>query len=279
MIDKIKQIYSTLTGNDKLLADFIIANPEEVVTMNINELAKRASVSSSSVSRFAKLLFGMTFPQFKVAIAKSISRAENDEKHDYNVELTDSLYQIEKKLVNNIDKVLKGVIALNNVQTISEVASLIAKSENIYIFGIGASGLATQDFAQKLIKLGKRAIFNFDANLAILNSSLCTSNDLVIAISYSGLTKEVLVPVKKAKRQNCPVVAITGGKKNRLSSISDYVLSIPLAESKIIRLTAIYSRYGQFALVDILYLAVMKELGKTPDEIMQGYKDLLLELK
>ena len=279
MIDKIKQIYSTLTGNDKLLADFIIANPEEVVTMNINELAKRASVSSSSVSRFAKLLFGMTFPQFKVAIAKSVSRAEEDEKHDYNVELTDSLYKIEKKLINNIERVLKEVMDLNNVQTISDVASLIAKSENIYIFGIGASGLATQDFAQKLIKLGKRAIFNFDANLAILNSSLCTPRDLVIAISYSGLTKEVLVPVKKAKKQNCPVVAITGGKKNRLSSISDYVLSIPLAESKIIRMTAIYSRYGQFVLVDILYLAIMKELGKTPDEIMSGYKDLLLELK
>lgn len=278
MIDKIKQICSTLTGNDKLLANFIIANPEEVVTMNINELASRASVSSSSVSRFSRLLFGMTFPQFKVAIAKSISRADEG-MQNYDVELTDSLYQIEKKLIINIERVVQEVMDLNSMNTIQSVASLIAKSENIYIFGIGASGLATQDFAQKLIKLGKRAIFNFDANLAILNSSLCTPNDLVIAISYSGLTKEVLLPVRKAKSQKCPVVAITGGKKNRLASESDYVLSIPLAESKIIRMTAIYSRYGQFVLVDALYLAVMKELGKTPDEIMARYKDLLLELK
>lgn len=279
MIDKIKQIYSTLSGNDRILADFIIANPEEVVTMNIDELAKRTSVSSSSVSRFSKLLFGMSFPQFKVAVAKNISRSSGDEKEDYEVVLTDSLYQIEKKLINNIKRLLEEVIELNSMQTISEVATMIARSENIYIFGIGASGLATQDFAQKLIKLGKRALFNFDANLAILNSSLCTENDLVIAISYSGLTKEVLLPVKKAKSQNCPVVAITGGKRNRLTAESDYVLSIPLAESKIIRMTAIYSRYGQFALIDALYLAVMKELGKTPDEIMANYKDLLLELK
>lgn len=278
MIDKIRQIRSTLTGNDRLLANFIIANPEEVVTMNINELASRASVSSSSVSRFSRLLFGMTFPQFKVAIAKSISRADEG-MQNYDVELTDSLYQIEKKLIINIERVVQEVMDLNSINTIQSVASLIAKSENVYIFGIGASGLATQDFAQKLIKLGKRAIFNFDANLAILNSSLCTPNDLVIAISYSGLTKEVLLPVRKAKSQNCPVVAITGGKKNRLASESDYVLSIPLAESKIIRMTAIYSRYGQFVLVDALYLAVMKELGKTPDEIMARYKDLLLELK
>ena len=278
MCDKIRQIRSTLTGNDRLLANFIIANPEEVVTMNINELASRASVSSSSVSRFSRLLFGMTFPQFKVAIAKSISRADEG-MQNYDVELTDSLYQIEKKLIINIERVVQEVMDLNSINTIQSVASLIAKSENVYIFGIGASGLATQDFAQKLIKLGKRAIFNFDANLAILNSSLCTPNDLVIAISYSGLTKEVLLPVRKAKSQNCPVVAITGGKKNRLASESDYVLSIPLAESKIIRMTAIYSRYGQFVLVDALYLAVMKELGKTPDEIMARYKDLLLELK
>ena len=279
MIDKIRQIYSTLSGNDRILADFIIQNPEEVVTMNINELAKRAEVSSSSVSRFSKLLFGMSFSQFKVAVAKSMSRSNGEEKEDYDVVLSDSLYQIEKKLINNIKRLLEEVMENNSMQMISEVASLIAKSENIYIFGIGASGLATQDFAQKLIKLGKRALFNFDANLAILNSSLCTERDLVIAISYSGLTKEVLLPVRKAKQHHCPVVAITGGKRNRLTAESDYVLSIPLAESKIIRMTAIYSRYGQFVLIDALYLAVMKELGRTPDEIMANYKDLLLELK
>ncbi len=279
MIDKIKQIYSTLSGNDRILADFIITNPEEIVTMNINELAQRTGVSSSSVSRFSKLLFGMSFSQFKVAVAKSMSRLNGEEKEDYDVVLSDSLYQIERKLINNIKRLLEEVMENNSIQMISEVASLIAKSENIYIFGIGASGLATQDFAQKLIKLGKRALFNFDANLAILNSSLCTERDLVIAISYSGLTKEVLLPVRKAKQHRCPVVAITGGKRNRLTAESDYVLSIPLAESKIIRMTAIYSRYGQFVLIDALYLAVMKELGKTPDEIMANYKDLLLELK
>lgn len=278
MKDKLKTIYTSLSGKDKEIATFLIANTEEALTLNISQVAKRINVSSASISRFTKLLFGMTFPQFKVALAKSLNDSEN-RKESFRLSLDDSIFQIEKRIAGNLGNLFSEIVELNKAELINQIAKKIAKAENIYLFGIGASGLVVQDLSQKLIKLGKRTLFNLDGNHAILNSSLCTPNDLVIAISYSGLTKEVLVPVKKAKKLGTPVVSLTGGRKNRLISESDYVLSVPLTEDKIIRMTAIYSRYGLFYLADILYMATLKELTDSPEKLMEKYKDLLLELK
>lgn len=278
MIEKLKSIYPSLTTKYKAVADFIIPNTEEVLTMNINEFALRAGVSSATISRFMKQIYGMTFPQVKVAFAKESSQ-ESDSQEAIKITYAHSLFQIENNMASTLSKLISDTIQLNPVNNITTIASMIAKAENIYLFGIGASGLAVQDFAQKLIKLGKRALFNMDANLAILNSSLCTPKDLVIAISYSGLTREVLIPTKKAQSRNCPVVCITGETPNKLMSLSNLVLRVPSIELMIIRMTAIYSRYGQFFLIDLLYMATMKEITNDPETIMEAYNDLLLELK
>lgn len=279
MIEKIKQVYSSLSDKDKRIADFMLSNYEEMLSMNINELAERTGVSASTISRFSTYVFSLSFPQLKVAMAKSL--AKNPERNtDYSMSMDDSLYKLSSKLLLNIGKLFEETFSMNSSSSIETAAKMIMDASNIYIFGIGASGFAVQDLAQKLIKLQKRAIFNLDANLAIMNSSLCTKDDLVIAISYSGLTKEVLLPARKAKELGCQVISISGGNKNKLTAVSDLNLAIPLTESKIIRTTAIYSRYGQFLIIDMIYLALLKLLGEeSVDTIMEGYSDLLLELK
>ncbi|MDD4762969.1 MAG: MurR/RpiR family transcriptional regulator [Sphaerochaetaceae bacterium] len=278
MIGKLKAIYSTLSSKYRQVADFIIHNPDEVLMLTINDLSEKTRVSSATISRFMKHIYGMTFPQVKVAFAKSISK-DFDNNARSVLSYDNSMFQIEKSLAENLKNLFEETIQLNPIKKIIEIAKMIAQAENIYLFGIGASALAVQDFALKLIKLGKRALFNMDANLAILNSSLCTEKDVVIAISYSGLTKEVLIPSKKAISKHCPVICITSDSRNKLSNIATCALCIPSTESMIIRMTAIYSRYGQFFLIDLLYMAIMKEITDNPDKIMEKYKDLLLELK
>lgn len=246
--------------------------------MTIGGISEKSGVSVATVSRFSKTLFGVTFPQLKMMLAKELAEG-NSKDNDYTLAVEDDMMLIQMRMARNLEKLFHDTIELNPSDNLSIIAKRIVNAEHIYLFGIGASGLAVQDLAQKLVKLGKNATFNMDSNLAILNSSLCTERDFVIVISYSGLTKEVLIPAKKARSVGCPVLAITGTTKNPLQKNSDYRLSIPMTESKIIRITAIYSRYGEFFLIDLLFMAVMKELGMSADELIDRYNDLLLELK
>lgn len=278
MITRLKEIRNSLSDKDRAVADYLIGHAPEVLNLSIGTLGERAGVSAATVSRFAKTLFGMTFPQLKVALAQDVAGG-GGKQEDYALSIQSGMDQIQHRLAANLQQLFFKTCILNPASMFSEIAARIAKAKHVYLFGIGASGLAVQDLAQKLVKLGKRTSFNMDSNLAILNSSLCTDEDFVIAISYSGLSKEVLLPARKAKSCGCPVLAITSTEKNPLRRIADYELVVPLAESKIVRITAIYSRYGQFFLVDQLFLAVMKELGAEPEEFYDRYNDLLLELK
>lgn len=260
------------------VADFIIDHAYEAVTMSISELSEKTGVSVATVSRFAKTLFGITFPQLKMMLAQELAGGDSKD-NDYTLAVEDDMMIIQMRMARNLDRLFHDTIELNPPNIFTEIAKRIVEAEHIYLFGIGASGLAVQDLSQKLVKLGKSTSFNMDSNLAILNSSLCTERDFVIVISYSGLTKEVLIPAKKAQSAGCPVLSITGAAKNPLQRCADYHLSIPMTESKIIRITAIYSRYGEFFLIDLLFMAVMKELGMSVDELIDRYNDLLLELK
>ncbi len=278
MIDKLRQLAPLLTGKDRKIADFILQDTEEMLSMSINEVAEKVGVSASTVSRFAASVFELSFPQLKLALARSTAKA-GKEIRDTDMSIDDSLSRLESKLTLNITKLFEETLSINPSGKIESAAKMILDADIIYIWGIGASGFAAQDLSQKLIKLQKRAIYNMDASLAIMNSSLCTPGDLGIAISYSGISKEVLIPSRKAKELGCPVISISGGNRNKLACLADINLSVPSREAKIIRTTAIYSRYAQFLLIDLLYLAMVKLLGASVDVMMEKYSDLLIELK
>lgn len=67
--------------------------------------------------------------------------------------------------------------------------------------------------------------------------------------------------------------------KNKLCDISDYRIIVPNNEPRIIRLTSMFARYGQFFVIDLLFIGIAKKLSDNPEELMEKYKDILTELK
>jgi len=282
MIEKLKRKYSELSKQDKKIADFCLNNEEEFLVLTIYELSEKLGVSVSTISRFTRKVFDLSYPQTKLILARNMDISIKEKEtlsHSAVLDWNQTPFQMENTLKSKIQNLTQEIIDINPVKKLEEVANLINEAQNIFLFGIGSSGLVAQDFMQKLVKLGKRAIFTADSNLAILNSSLAGPSDLVIVFSYSGMTKEVLVPTGKAKSRNCKVVSITSSAKNILASLSDYVLIVPENEPMVIRLTSILPRYGEFFLIDLLFFIVAKQISQNPESLIDNYKDLLLELK
>lgn len=108
---------------------------------------------------------------------------------------------------------------------------------------------------------------------------ICTSKDVVIAFSYSGHTKEVNVAVEKAKEKGAKIITVTGNIKCKLRTLSDISLVVPSVELNESRLAAIFSRYGQLFVVDVLFVGLAKRLSNSPNQLLSGYKELLFDLK
>lgn len=278
MIYTIRSIYNTLPPSEKRVADFMMKSPKQVLNLSVFQLAELCSVSASSVSRFVKRVFGLTFHEAKVELAKSFSKIEGNNVTEL-LSWADDLNDMPLKIINEISLTCNDVIAANTVDLFKHVISLIKNAETVYFFAVGSSAVVAADFQNKLLKIGIKSIFINDSNSNILNSNICTSKDVVIAISFSGRTKEVNIAVDNAKKRNTPIVAITQSTDNNLGKIADYILLSPSYETNENRLGAIFSRYGQLFIVDYLFVGLAKQVTKDTEQFSNSYQQFFEVLK
>jgi RpiR family murPQ operon transcriptional repressor len=87
-----------------------------------------------------------------------------------------------------------------------------------------------------------------------------TEDDLLILISDSGETSEVIKAAELAKENNILTVSITNFAKNKLNSISDFVLkSINFDLDMDVRIDSTASRISQLMILDTLFINILKE--------------------
>lgn len=275
---KIERIYETLSKSDKNIADYFLNNGEKIPTLTIYELATIIGTSPASISRFVRKVLGKTFAETKIELAKNIENLSLENSNEI-FEWASDFEEMPNKIISHIDIICKDVMDFNGINVFKEAIALLGKAESIYLFGVGSSGIVAQDLRQKLIKLKKRALYISDSNFGVLNACLCTERDVVIAISFSGRTKEVNLAAKKAKELGSKVISITGNTKNKLRTLCDINIVIPSLERNESRLAAIFSRYGQLFVVDMIFVGLAKCLTDSPNQLLEGYRDLLRELK
>lgn len=278
MNTKIKAVYETLSKSDKIIADYFLAHAKDIISMNIHELAAVIGTSSASISRFVRKVLGKSFAETKIELAKNIEHLSVENSHEI-FGWASNFDEMPNNIISHIDVICKDVINFNGLNKFEEVIDCLVDAENIFLFGVGSSGLVAQDMRQKLIKLGKRALYITDSNFGVLNAALCTPKDVVFAISFSGHTKEVNLAARKAKELGSKVISITSSNKNKLRPISDINIIIPSLELNESRLAAIFSRYGQLFVVDMLFVGLAKRLTDSPSQLLTGYRELLKDLK
>ena len=271
-------LYSRLSNSDKKIADFFIEHEEDVLKSSIHELAQLIGVSSSSISRFVRKINGSSFSQTKVEMAKSHMQ-DIYTKSSEVISLADDLDALPGKLLTQINIACEDVVRLNSQKSFEATIDLLEKAEVVYFFGVGTSGLIAVDLQQKLIKIGKKCIYHYDSNFGVLNSTTTTPNDVVIAISYNGKTPEILLPVRRSRENGAKIVTFTNSNANPLSKLGDVNLFVPDRDHPESRIAALFSRYEQLYMVDILFLGLCKRLVKSPERVIDNYHSLLKQMK
>lgn len=276
-ITKIKQLYSDLTRKEKKIADAIFKEPEKISKFNSYELAEYTDTSPATVIRISKKLGFKSYADMKVEIAKStlIQKAPEISKL---IKKEDSTENLMKKIVLNINSILKKMIEITDVENIERAVSSIKNADTVYLYGIGASAIVAQDFQQKLIRINKKCVFFNDYHLALASSLFITEKDVVVAFSYSGNTKEVNKAVEQAKKNNATTIGVTKCINNKLSSLVDISLDLINTE-KDIRLGAIQSRYSMLIVIDILFALIAKDNFSEVEKYIKNTRKIIDNIK
>ena len=115
----------------------------------------------------------------------------------------------------------QNTLALNDEKTLKRVVDKILSAKKIEIYGIFNSGIVATSFCYQLIQLGIPATFVSDTLMCAISASMLDKDSLVIAISASGRTKEILDAVKMARNNGVSVICLTANGNSPLTQLSD----------------------------------------------------------
>ncbi len=274
---KIKALRQSLSSSEAKLADFTLNSANAIRNLSSVELAKVVGVSQSSVVKFSQKLGYKGFPAFKLAVIDALNDETSEPKLHGKITLNDSLEQIAEKLLSSKLAVLTETKNLNDAPAFEQAVSLLKSAKRILICGLGGSALVAKDFSYKLQKLGMPAIAEPDGHAQLSYVSTFGKGDLVIAISESGVTREIAEVVKQAKHNNSHVISVTKFGSNPVADAANVKL-FSVAEEESVRLSSILARTAQDFVIDILFIALTQS-SRQGRKLLEHSNDVVGEFR
>jgi len=145
----------------------------------------------------------------------------------------------------------------------ARAVELLSKTKTrVIVTGMGKSGLIGRKIAATLTSCGTPATFIHSAEAGHGDLGLILKDDVIIAISYSGETKEITELLEFIKRIGIKLISITGNKKSKLAKYSNIVLDTSVEkEAGLNGLVPTASSTAALALGDALAIALMENKG------------------
>ncbi|MEE9218488.1 MAG: KpsF/GutQ family sugar-phosphate isomerase [Acidobacteriota bacterium] len=137
----------------------------------------------------------------------------------------------------------------------------------VVLTGMGKSGIICQKIAATFTSTGTPALFLHPAEAIHGDLGMVVTGDLLVAVSYSGETEELLALLETLSRLDVPIVSLTGHPQSTLARHSAAILHVGIREDAgPMGLVPTVSTTAALAMGDALAIAVLEERGFKVDD-------------
>ena len=144
---------------------------------------------------------------------------------------------------------------------------IIASPGRVAVLGIGKSGHVGRKIAATLASTGTPAVFVHPAEAGHGDLGMITEQDVVVAISNSGTTEEIMTLLPVLKRKGIPLIALTGATESPLAHECRYVLDVGVKEEACpLGLAPTSSTTAALVMGDALAMALLEARGFTEED-------------
>ena len=251
---KITQLYSQMTGSEKKIAEFILHNTAETLTMNLRMLAEAVGVSSATVVRFVRAVGFDSFIAMRMALACGVQPQDIGGKP----QLPPRDFSLDFAELQLGDTVLSAIVQTRRLQTraaLSAAAEGINAARALYLYGVGTSGMAADAFQHKMVNINKPCQFYHDGSLSVIGTAHALKGTAALGISYSGRNREVLFAMESCHNNGALTIGVTQ-VNSPLTKYLDVLLPIPYIEDGLCE-GGNLSIYAQMTALDMLYLSLL----------------------
>jgi DNA-binding MurR/RpiR family transcriptional regulator len=273
---RLNSILNSLTKSEKKVAETVLKDPEAAVFCTITDLAEKADVGETSVIRLCRKLGFKGYQEFKLSIVQDL--ATPSEIVQGEIHEDDSLDVIVKKLTSQNTLAVQNASSLLKEQHLQAAIDAIMRANRLYFFGVGSSGITAMDAKYRFMRLGFHVEAAADAHIIAMNAALVQKGDVVVGISTSGSTKDLVDAVKIAKDNKAVIICLTNHARSPITYYADVVLLATSRETPL-QGGAFSSKLSQIHVLDILSTAVaIQQKEKTYQALEKTAKAVLNKL-
>ncbi|GAK42612.1 MurR/RpiR family transcriptional regulator [Paenibacillus urinalis] len=244
-----------LPSQERRIAEVILTSPAEVTGLSIKELAENSGTSPATVTRFCKSRHFRGFPDFKMKLAAEISQPTGVTAYQ-DIVAGNSLSTIIEAIEANHLASITDTTRLLDHERLEDAIKLLCGARRIDLYGVATSSIVTQDFYQKLIRIGVSCTAFSDGHMQVTSASSLGEQDVAFAVSYSGETQDTIDALLCAKENGARTISLTSYGHSTLASIAD----IPLFTSSLeqgMRRGDMASRIALLHVIDIIFTGMV----------------------
>lgn len=273
---KISSIYNSLTKSEQKVADVVLTEPKAAVFYTITDLSEKAAVGETSVIRFCRKLGFKGYQEFKLSVAQNLSTPSENIHGD--IQDDDELSVVLKKINALNVKIIDNTTILLDEESLRYAITAIREARKLYFFGVGSSGITALDAKYRFMRLGFDCIAENDSHIIAMNAALLEKGDVVVGISTSGSTKDLVDAMEIAKRRGACIICLTSHARSPITQFADVVLLTATKESPL-QGGSFSTKMSQIHALDILSTAVaISHKDRTYDALEMTAKAVLDKL-
>ncbi len=186
-------------------------------------------------------------------------------KQDELIALAGEVLEIEARAVNDLSTRL-------DESFVAACRLCLDTQGRIVVTGMGKSGHIGSKIAATLASTGTPAFFMHPAEASHGDLGMITNQDVLLAVSYSGETTEVVTILPLVKRMGARLITMTGNPGSTLAKAADAHLDVSVAEEACpLNLTPTASTTATLAMGDALAVALLKIRGFTAEDFAMSH--------
>ena len=253
VFDKISAAYYELTAAEKKTADFIMANRGRSQYLSIAELAEYSGVAEATVSRFCRRLGYKGFNAFRLALANaSFSLALGEGLLSGPVERGDGFEEMCQKICSAEQAAIHETLELIEPEKIRRAVDLLCEAERVVCMGQGGSMLLAQDASHLFSTVSGKFSAVADSHTQMMTAVNMGPRDVILFISYSGATKDLIDTMTTARERGVKTLLVTRFLKSPGAQLAELVLLCGSNESPL-QLGSIPAKIAQLFLMDVIF--------------------------
>jgi RpiR family carbohydrate utilization transcriptional regulator len=242
-----------LRNSEKKVALVVLESPDKVIYQSISELAENAGTSEPTVLRFCRALGFRGYHELKIQLAQDLVPEVKNIHEDVTAE--DDPATLVRKVLNTNALAIADTRETLDPALVERAIRILARAERIEFIGFGGSAAVAMDAYHKFFRIGIPCGWQDDPHMQAMSAALMSRRCVVVAISHSGSSKDIMETLEIAKHAGATTIAIVSHRRAPVAALADIALCVHTRETGF-KPEPMSSRIVHLCVIDVLAVGV-----------------------